>query len=247
MNPHVVAFYYLKKLCVPAQVESQIVTGAGNRYEYEALSRSALACLPRVTMLKGGDGKQQGGGRRVYEAENEAEAADVAISDDDNLPDELKEAIAESAAWLTQTKKQRAQLEAARSFFRKPANGGNNNADKGARIAALKAKLPCKKCGALGHWYRECPMGQSEKTERVWTCATATCHGKLSDCVLIVLDTACAKTVAGAEWEKKCRQEFQKRWQLQLENVEEKECFRERKSTAHMLCWFLCLGVCPVV
>eukprot|EP00971_Amphidinium_carterae_P327486 6458882-Amphidinium_carterae.1 len=243
MNPNVVAFYYLKKLSVPASVESQIVTGASNKYEYDALSRSALACLPRVSMLRGGSGdspKPQGGhggggqrpgfkgrpGKKVFETENDADADDIfvaaieeaeateqqlALSDEDDLPEELRDALAESATWLTQAKKQRAQLEAARSFFKKPSGGpsnGGSNETKSARIAALKARLPCAKCGALGHWYRECTAGQGERGEAVWSCAAATCHRNIADCVTIILDTACAKTVAGRDWQASVNRSF---------------------------------------
>ena len=71
------------------------------------------------------------------------------------IPYELEEAIKESNAFLTRAKKQRAEVEKARGYFKKGANPGKDD----EKVKSLKSKLPCAKCGALGHWFKDkiCP------------------------------------------------------------------------------------------
>ncbi len=45
--------------------------------------------------------------------------------DEDDYPEELRDAEEESAAFLTQAKKQRAEVEKARDFFKKGQSGGD--------------------------------------------------------------------------------------------------------------------------
>ena len=70
------------------------------------------------------------------------------------MPHELEEAYKEATAYLTRAKKQRAELEKARGYFKKSDHKGQKD-----QLKQYKAKLPCSKCGALGHWYKdpECP------------------------------------------------------------------------------------------
>ena len=55
-NAFLVAHWYLEKINVSSDKRSHIITGALNKYDYEALRASATACIPRVNMLRG-DGK----------------------------------------------------------------------------------------------------------------------------------------------------------------------------------------------
>ena len=73
----------------------------------------------------------------------------------DECPSELEEAAVEAEAFLTRAKKQRADIEKARGFFKKGVSSGDR--DKGTKDA--KQRLPCSKCGKLGHWHKdpECP------------------------------------------------------------------------------------------
>ena len=79
------------------------------------------------------------------------------------MPEELRNGIQEADAFLTQAKKQRSEIEKARGFFKKAAY--SDPKDKAERLKKLKARLPCAKCGALGHWKDdpECPMNKGHK------------------------------------------------------------------------------------
>merc|ERR1712023_141091 len=82
-------------------------------------------------------------------------SSDDESSADSDLPPDLANALEESEAFLTRAKKQRAEIEKARGFFKK----GEPKGGKEDRVKSLKGKLPCSKCGELGHWYKDpaCP------------------------------------------------------------------------------------------
>ena len=70
--------------------------------------------------------------------------------------------MAEARAFITQARKQRAEVEKARGFYQK---GGSKDKDKEERIRKLKARLPCKNCRKLGHWKDDpqCPKNKHKK------------------------------------------------------------------------------------
>eukprot|EP00971_Amphidinium_carterae_P271668 5390623-Amphidinium_carterae.1 len=99
---------------------------------------------------------------------------------------------------MTQAKRNRSELEQARQFYRKsddkskPSGQGETKQEKMKR---LKSRLSCARCGALGHLKddMECPQHPSKGL--VYVCReTGTCTD------LVLIDTACAKTVAGTNW-----------------------------------------------
>ena len=71
------------------------------------------------------------------------------------VPEGLENASQEAQLYLTRAKKQRAEVEEARGYFR----AGASQEGKDAVMKSLKGKLPCSKCGGLGHWYKDkiCP------------------------------------------------------------------------------------------
>ena len=171
--------------------------------------------------------------REEDEGEEEDEEAE------DEVPYELEEAAAEAEAFFTRAKKQRAEIEKARGFFKKGVS--TDDRDKGTN--PLKAKLACSKCGGLGHWHKdkECPMygkpfpkkgggkGKSKKknsSNYVCSngCYVTTVNG-LDLTHVAYADTACARSVAGQENADSliahCRQN---NWPYRL--VEDREPFR---------------------
>eukprot|EP00959_Pyramimonas_sp_CCMP1952_P459762 9478773-Pyramimonas_sp.AAC.1 len=66
LNKHLKAHYFLKKLRVGGDKESQIITGAGNELVYEKLRDSAKACIPRVSMLRNRAAAPFNGANREY-------------------------------------------------------------------------------------------------------------------------------------------------------------------------------------
>ena len=166
----------------------------------------------------------------------------------DEVPYELEEACNEADAWFTRAKKQRAEVEKARGFFKKGVSGEDR--DKGTN--PLKSKLPCSKCGGLGHWHKDpgCPMsdkpfppkqgkgggkrkgGKRKKKKKKMDYSSYVC----SMCYVTTVngldlphvayaDTACARSVTGQENADSivahCKQH---NWPFEL--VEDREPFR---------------------
>ena len=61
-----------------------------------------------------------------------------------------------AAAMMTIAKQRRAEVDRARQFFGKP----QSSEDRKAQFDKLKQKLPCARCGQLGHWKddNDCPV-----------------------------------------------------------------------------------------
>ena len=97
------------------------------------------------------EGSEEESGEGSSEGEDDEQEGNY-----DNVPVELEEAYAEATAFLTRAKKQRAEIEKARGFFKK----GADPKKQGDGSKNLKSKLPCSKCGGFGHWHKdpECPM-----------------------------------------------------------------------------------------
>ena len=112
------------------------------------------------TRWKTDDEDQEGSAESEYEDDQseEDEEQNPDGGDEDlveDVPPELEEAYQEATAFLTRAKKQRAEVEKARGFFKR----GARKEGRDAAVHPLKSKLPCSKCGQLGHWHKdkECP------------------------------------------------------------------------------------------
>jgi len=145
-----------------------------------------------------------------------------------NLPEELAQAWEESEIYMTQARKQRAEIEKARDFYKNPKKNGGKDKSQDDRMKQLKLRLPCMACGALGHWKddKECPKKgaggakgshkanmvmasgmlededeQDFSDEEAALTLTTEQNGKLRTVYKHgLMDTACAKTVAGYDW-----------------------------------------------
>eukprot|EP00971_Amphidinium_carterae_P172949 3428437-Amphidinium_carterae.1 len=271
MNASMKAHYFLRKLCVSGDKESQVITGASNVFKYEALRDSAIACMPRASSMAyrgdktgtgssgvGGTGPNQATGgtyqargkprfqqtqRKPYGAhevgtpsaddcDGEAEATGMDNpeslmeeegSESCEVPEELEAAWEANSVMMTQAKRNRSELEQARQFYRKQEDKSKQGQgeSKQDRMKRLKARLPCARCGALGHWKDDPECPQYPGKGAVFVCRET---GKCTDLVLI--DTACAKTVAGAQWLADVQRTFQQKFGYALEEVKEKEPFR---------------------
>ena len=62
--------------------------------------------------------------------------------------DELEAEYQEAAAMMTTEEQRRAEVDRARQFILKP----QSPEDRKARLDKLKQRLPCTRCGQLGHW-----------------------------------------------------------------------------------------------
>ncbi len=271
LNPTLKAHLFLKKLKLPGDKESQVITGAMNKYQYEALRDSAAACITRVSILRGretGDSGGSGGSggfhsrhgnnnhhrkgqpraHRAHATEHDDDSTNNAVdmtnndgdnaddvahhinqedlaTGDDDIPDEIHEAIVKHLAFITQAKKHRADMEKAWEFYRKPKTAGE---DTKKRMISLKQRLPCARCGRTGHWKDdpEYPLKQSGgKAKEVHVVNVPSSTGG-DDVDLLFVDTACAKSVAGARWANAIEQWCIEHFNTQLIYVNECEPFR---------------------
>ena len=106
---------------------------------------------------------QEGGGEEAADEQTDSEDEDVPSE----MPEELRTAYSEARVYLTQAKRHRAELEKARGFYKK--TGVSDAAAKEAYMKKLKHRLPCTRCGGLGHWKddKECPKyGQADDGKR---------------------------------------------------------------------------------
>ena len=125
-----------------------------SRYEYEPLRDAMLTAICEgVSLLHR---KQSGAySAQVVEAQDEEDEEEHVLEANEASDDELEAEFQEAVALMTIAKQRRAEVDRARQFFRKP----QSPEDGKARLDTLKQKLPCARCGQLGHWKddSECP------------------------------------------------------------------------------------------
>ena len=257
VNPSLVAHFFLKGMRLPGDKQSQVITGALNQYNYDKLRDSAVASITSVSMLRQhdhhdkvppGNFQTRPGGKapfrkfphKVHEVEADDDAEGEAVADEDEtadtaaafafdgLPEELLEAFEENEAYITQAKKSRSEMEKARDFYKKPSRGSNPD-----RIKELKSRLPCVKCGKLGHWKDdpECPKFVANASGvnmvlsgPVEAAAFAVELGVRVN--LALLDTACAKSVAGEPWAQAIVPYYARHFNHHIVRVSEAQPFR---------------------
>ncbi|CAE7900046.1 RE1, partial [Symbiodinium sp. KB8] len=91
--------------------------------------------------------------------------------------------------------------------------GGNGGGDREAKVRAMKARSFCGGCGRRGHWHKddECPLNKGggaskgdhgAKNVAMTNVMPADVYTlkHMSDNLVGVADTACARTVAGSQW-----------------------------------------------
>ena len=129
----------------------------------------------------------------------------------------------------------RAEVDRARQFFRKP----QSSEDRKAKFDKFEQKLPCARCGQLGHWKDDtkCPakvnvvnweetVGQATEEPHQFPIISFLTRGR-ERCATTsgVIDTACARTLVGTRWFVKFEIE-RKRHASPVEVVPDKETFR---------------------
>ena len=107
------------------------------------------------------ESESESGSDEESEAEEEEQKEDQDEYED--LPPELEEAKKEADIYFSRAKKQRAEIEKARGFFKK----GASQSSRDDATKSLKGKLPCSKCGQLGHWHKDKVVLSSMSLSRI--------------------------------------------------------------------------------
>ena len=84
----------------------------------------------------------------MVETQDEEDEEQHAFEANEASDDELEAECQEAVAMMTVAEQRRTEVDRARQFFRKP----QSSEERKARLDKLMQKLPCARCGQLGHW-----------------------------------------------------------------------------------------------
>jgi len=176
------SWWFLETASLGQELRKQVVTASGGSYQYERLREALMAIVPSVKREDDdrhptGQPNSANPVRTKFYVQKNVKINKVNIVDDDapqvQEPDEHgdggvpedeepdpEELERQARVLITQASKRRAQAEQARGFTK------NETAEqRQARIASLKARMPCSACKAngrttYGHWHSdpECPF-----------------------------------------------------------------------------------------
>ena len=143
VNPLIKAHVFLIKANLSSEKQSQIVSVAMSRYEYEPLRDAMLTSILRAGAFRGGVPLHSKTVRSklcpMVEAQEEGDEEEPVLEVNDASEDELEPDYQEAVAIMTVAKQRRTEVDKARQFFRKP----QSSEERKARIDKLKQRLPC--------------------------------------------------------------------------------------------------------
>ena len=168
-----------------------------------------LTAIPRAGALRGSvpmNRKQPGAySAQVVAAHDDEDEEEHFLEATEASDDESEAEHWEAVALISIAKQRRAEVDQARQFFRKPQSFEGRT----ARLDKLKQRLPCVRCGQLGHRKDDCSVKGTvvswEETEEQVTeephpfPVTAFLSHGTEKCSATsgVIDTSCARILAG--------------------------------------------------
>ena len=111
---------------------------------------------------------------------------------------------------VIEAKKQRAEIVKARISKKESGKTGDGRRGNDQRINELKAKMPCRKCGKVGHWHRDCPDKQKGRQLVFSSFRPHTVLVHKRHCRECLVDTACAKTCMTFKYFTQLREEYRR-------------------------------------
>ena len=215
------AWLYLDRLQLEEAQELNLLASVGNRYSLHHLQHAAvLHDRGQRKPWESGNPK----GRRpnfAHLTNHETDEDEDYENNDLEIPQEVAEAL---MTYQSAKEKYRSQQRARGSTeVDKNAKGedhsggdlrgGSGGGDREAKVRAMKARSFCGGCGRRGHWHKddECPLNKGggapkgdhgAKNVAMTNVMPADVYTlkHMSDNLVGVADTACARTVAGSQW-----------------------------------------------
>ena len=140
VNPLIEAHVFLRKANLLAEKQSQIVSAAMGRDEYEPLRDAMLTAILRAGALRGCVPlhRTQSGAysAQVVEAQDEEDEEQHVLEANEASDEELEAEHRETMALITIAKQRRAEVDRAQQFFRKP----QSSEERKARLDKLKQR-----------------------------------------------------------------------------------------------------------
>ena len=212
------AWLYLDRLQLEESQELNLLASVGNRYSLHHLQHAAV--LHDRGQRKPWESTTGKGRRANYTHMTNHDMSDGDEEDADNPEDAIPEEVAEALMTYQSAKeKYRAQqrsrgtVDANKGPKDEPGNGEGRagTGDRESRLKAMKARSFCGGCGRRKHWHKDdvCPLnrGGGAKAEAPKSVAMTNSMPAdvyalkhVSDNLMGVADTACARTVAGTQW-----------------------------------------------
>ncbi|CAE7295005.1 unnamed protein product, partial [Symbiodinium sp. CCMP2592] len=211
------AWLYLDRLQLEESQELNLLASVGNRYSLHHLQHAAV--LHDRGQRKPWEGATGKGRRTNYAHMTNHDSSDE-DEDGENYEDGIPEEVAEALMTYQSAKEKYRAQQRSRGTVDGNKNGKDetsggdsrpNAGDRDSKLKAMKARSFCGGCGRKGHWHKDdaCPLNRNggakadvPKNVAMTNAMPADVYAlkHVSDNLMGVADTACARTVAGTQW-----------------------------------------------
>ncbi|CAE7510826.1 GIP [Symbiodinium sp. CCMP2592] len=211
------AWLYLDRLQLEESQELNLLASVGNRYSLHHLQHAAV--LHDRGQRKPWEGATGKGRRTNYAHMTNHDSSDE-DEDGENYEDGIPEEVAEALMTYQSAKEKYRAQQRSRGTVDGNKNGKDETSggdsrpsvgDRDSKLKAMKARSFCGGCGRKGHWHKDdaCPLNRNggakadvPKNVAMTNAMPADVYAlkHVSDNLMGVADTACARTVAGTQW-----------------------------------------------